>query len=297
MNRNIAAYLAAFGTVFLWGMSYIWADRLLDIGIALEFFVPVRILAAGLLLLILNLLLGYDMRIRRRDVLKFCVLAFCMPFIYFIAETYGILFTDSPTITSLVVATNPIFAVATGMLVFKEKFSRVNIAGVLVTLLGLWQVIYTRTCTGPNFVWGVLILFVAVASEVCQIAFTKALSSSYKPSVIVMYQFLLGSVFFMPLFLTKGLEGFEASVWLSLDVLMPIAALAILCSATAFTLWAFAIKKLGVARTSIFLAIVPLITAVLSSLFGGDKLCGPQWAGLATAMVGIYLTQRKPSGK
>ena len=64
------------------------------------------------------------------------------------------------------------------------------------------------------------------------------------------------------------------------------------CSATAFSLWAYAIKHLGVARSSIFLAVVPLATALLSVLFGDERLCWMQWVGLGVAMVGLLLTQK-----
>ena len=136
-----------------------------------------------------------------------------------------------------------------------------------------------------------MVLFIAVVSEVSQIAFTKSLSDSYAPSVIVMYQFLLGALFFLPLFLTKGLAEFDAPLYLSWKVVYPTLALALLCSATAFTIWAYAIKHLGVAHTSVFLAVVPLVTAVLSILFGDERLSAFQWGGLAIAMAGIYLTQ------
>ena len=291
MKQNWKAYLSALTTITLWGMSYIWADRLLDLRIPVEFFVPVRIALAGGLLFILNKTAGYDMRIRRKDWIKFLLLALCMPFIYFVAETYGLQFTDSPTITSLIIATNPLFSMVVGMLIFKEKFSGVNILGVFVTLAGLWLVTYTRTETGPLFFWGILILFVAVMSEVSQIAFTKSLSDTYKPSVIVMYQFLFGALFFLPLFLTKGIRDFDASLYLSWSVLYPTLALALLCSATAFTIWAYAIGHLGVAHVSVFLAVCPLLTAILSFLFGDERLTALQWIGMAVAMTGIFLTQ------
>ena len=291
MSKRFTAYLAAVGTVLLWGMSYIWSDRLLELGIPVEFFVPVRTLLAGLLLLCLNKAARLSLTVRRKDWFKFLLLALCMPFIYFVAETYGLKMTDSPTITSLIVATNPIFAVAAGLLIFKEKFSPLNILGVFITLAGLWIVTYTRTSTGPYFWLGVMVLFIAVVSEVSQIAFTKSLSDSYAPSVIVMYQFLLGALFFLPLFLTKGLAEFDAPLYLSWKVVYPTLALALLCSATAFTIWAYAIKHLGVAHTSVFLAVVPLVTAVLSILFGDERLSAFQWGGLAIAMAGIYLTQ------
>ena len=292
MKGKWSAYLAAVGTITLWGMSYIWSDRLLDLEIPVEFFVPVRTLLAGILLFILNKIARYDMRIRRKDWLKYLLLALCMPFIYFVAETYGLQFTDSPTITSLIIATNPLFAMMVGLLIFKEKFSPVNILGVFVTLGGLWLVTYTRTEPGPMFYWGILILFIAVMAEVSQIAFTKSLSDTYAPSVIVMYQFLFGAVFFLPLFLTKGIAQFDAALYLSWKVLYPTLSLALLCSATAFTIWAYAIKHLGVAHTSVFLAVCPLLTAILAFLFADERLTALQWGGMAIAMAGIYLTQR-----
>ena len=291
MKTKATAYLAASGTVLLWGMSYIWSDRLLDAGIPVEFFVPVRTLLAGMLLLVLNKAARLDMRMRKKDIGKFLLLALCMPLVYFICETYGLQLTQSPTITSLIIATNPLFAMGAGMLIFKEHFSRLNILGVFVTLAGLFLVTWTRTETGPWFWAGVAVLFLAVISEVSQIAFTKSLSSTYAPSVIVMYQFLLGAVLFLPLFLSKGMAHFDASLYLSWKVVYPTLALALLCSAAAFTFWAYAIARLGVAHTSVFLAVVPLVTAVLSFLFGDERLALLQWAGLAVGLVGIYLTQ------
>ena len=294
----VRAYLAAMLTVCLWAMSYIWADRLLDLNVPVEFFVPVRTLLAGGLLWLLNKVTGRSMRIQsRKDGLKFVLLALCMPFVYFVCETYGLQFTGSPTITSLVIATNPIFAMMAGLFIFKEKFGPVNIVGVFITLAGLWLVTFTRSQTGPLFWLGVGILFVAVVSEVSQIAFTKSLSDRYAPSVIVMYQFLLGAVFFAPLLLTKGIRNFDAGLYLSWEVLYPTLALALFCSATAFTSWAYAIKMLGVAKTSVFLAVVPLVTAVLSFVLGSETALPLQWAGLAVGMVGIYLTQKEPAGQ
>ena len=285
-------------TVCLWAMSYIWADRLLDLKIPVEFFVPVRTLLAGVLLWILNKATGQSMRIRsKKDWGKFILLALCMPFIYFVAETYGLQFTQSPTITSLVVATNPLFAMMAGLFIFKEKFGPLNIVGVFITLAGLWLVTYSRTQTGPLFWIGIGILFVAVISEVSQIAFTKSLSAHYAPSVIVMYQFLLGAVCFAPLFFTKGIRSFDPGLYLSWEVLYPTLSLALFCSATAFTSWAYAIKLLGVAKTSVFLAVVPLVTAVLAFLLGDEVALPLQWVGLGIGMVGIYLTQKEYKAK
>ena len=54
MKGKLTAYLAAMTTITLWGLSYIWADRLLALGIPVEYFVPARSLAAGILLFCIN---------------------------------------------------------------------------------------------------------------------------------------------------------------------------------------------------------------------------------------------------
>ena len=64
------------------------------------------------------------------------------------------------------------------MFIFKEKFGPLNIVGVFITLAGLWLVTYSRSHTGDMFWLGVGILFIAVISEVSQIAFTKSLSDT-----------------------------------------------------------------------------------------------------------------------
>lgn len=47
----------------------------------------------------------------------------------------------------------------------------------------------------------------------------------------------------------------------------------------------------GVAKSTIFLAMIPVATAVWGLLLGDEILCGWQWVGLGIACVGLVLTQ------
>lgn len=284
-------YLISFVAISLWGLSYIWSDRILSMGIPVEYFVPIRILVAGVLLLIANLCCGYSIRLHKEDALPFLLLALCEPFIYFFCETYGIQLTESPTISALVIATTPIFAAIAGILFFKERVSWLNVIGILVCLGGLLLVTHARTSTGRYFIYGILVLLIAVFAEVSHVSFTKSLSDRYAPSVIVMYQFLFGTVYFLPLFLTRGLEHFDPALYLSMDFIKPLLALAVLCSSLAFSLMATSIKHLGVAKSSIFLAMIPVATALFGFILGDERLCGLQWVGLTIACTGLILTQ------
>ena len=273
-------------------MSYIWTDKLLALGIPVFYFVFVRILIAGGVLFLLNAAYGRIKRIQRQDLKKFLLLALFEPFIYFVCETYGVELT-SPTISAMIIATIPIFSIAAGRIFFKERITGLNIAGVILSLMGIIMVIMKGSIMGKDLLWGIILLLIAVIAEVGHASITKSLSGNYSSQIIVMYQFLIGSVYLLPLFLWKGLDGFNAELYLSGDVWYPLICLAILCSSLAFSLWVSTIKNLGVAKSSIFSALIPVVTALIAWLLG-TQMTPLQWGGIVISTLGVVLSQYSP---
>jgi drug/metabolite transporter (DMT)-like permease len=251
----------------------------------------VRILLAGLILFLFNTAYARIKRIQRQDLGKFLLLAFFEPFIYFICETYGLKETGSPTISAMVIATIPIFSVGAGMMFFKEKINAINIGGIFMSLIGIVMVAMSKGDIGENFIWGIILLLIAVISEVGHASLTKSLSGTYSSQIIVMYQFLIGAVYLLPLFIWKGLKGFDAEIYFSPDVWYPLICLAVLCSSLAFSLWVSTIKNLGVAKSSIFSALIPVAAALIAWALGHEIMNSRQWLGIAISTVGVILSQ------
>jgi drug/metabolite transporter (DMT)-like permease len=272
-------------------MSYIWTDKLISLGINIYYFVFVRIFLAGIILFLFNAAYTRIKRITRKDLGKFMLLAFFEPFIYFICETLGLKLTGSPTLSAMIIATIPIFSIGAGILFFKEKISGINIVGILLSLAGIVMVAMAKGEPGEHFIWGIVLLVIAVISEVGHASITKSLSSNYQSQVIVMYQFLIGSIYLLPLFIWKGLDGFDMKLYFSADAMYPIICLAILCSSLAFSLWVSTIKTLGVAKSSIFSALIPVAAAIIAWMIGHEILNSRQWAGIAISFVGVVLSQ------
>ena len=288
---KILIYIASTFAITLWGMSYIWTDQLIALNIPIFYFVFVRILMAGVVLFLFNTAYARIKRIQRQDLPKFLLLAFFEPFIYFICETYGLKLTGSPTLSAMVIATIPIFSIGAGIIFFREKINLVNIGGILLTLVGIVMVAMAHGTLGENFIWGVVLLLLAVISEVGHASITKSLSGNYSSQIIVMYQFLIGVVYLFPLFLWKGLDGFDMEIYFDGDVWYPIICLAILCSSLAFSLWVSTIKNLGVAKSSIFSALIPVAAAIIAWILGHEMLNQRQWIGIAISTVGVVLSQ------
>ena len=289
--NKLLVYIASVFAITLWGMSYIWTDKLIARNIPIFYFVFVRIFLAGIILFLFNTAYARIKRIQRQDLGKFLLLAFFEPFIYFICETYGLKLTGSPTLSAMVVATIPIFSIGAGILFFKEKINFVNIIGILFTLVGIVMVAMAKGELGENFIWGVVLLLIAVISEVGHASITKSLAGNYSSQIIVMYQFLIGSIYLFPMFLWKGLGGFSIETHFSAEVWYPIICLSILCSSLAFSLWVSTIKNLGVAKSSIFSALIPVAAAVIAWVLGHEILNSRQWFGIAVSSFGVILSQ------
>lgn len=288
---KVLTYIASIFAITLWGMSYIWTDKLIAQNIPIFYFVFVRILLAGLILFLFNTAYGRIKRIQRQDLMKFMLLALFEPFIYFICETYGLKVTGSPTLSAMVVATIPIFSIAAGIMFFKEKINFINIIGIIFSLVGIVMVAMAKGELGEHFIWGIVLLLIAVIAEVGHASLTKSLAGNYPSQIIVMYQFLIGSIYLLPLFLWKGLDGFNKEVYLSTDVWFPLLCLAILCSSLAFSLWVSTIKNLGVAKSSIFSALIPVAAAIIAWVLGHEFLNSRQWIGIAVSTAGVILSQ------
>lgn len=288
---KLLTYIASSFAIILWGMSYIWTDKLIALNIPIFYFVFVRILLAGLILFLFNTAYARIKRIQRQDLGKFMLLAFFEPFIYFICETYGLKETGSPTISALIIATIPIFSIAAGRIFFKEKVTALNIVGVVLSLVGIVLVAMAHGELGKNFILGIMLLVIAVIAEVGHASITKSLSGNYSSQIIVMYQFLIGSIYLLPLFIWKGLDGFNMQVYFSAEVWYPLICLAVLCSSLAFSLWVSTIKNLGVAKSSIFSALIPVAAALIAWLLGHELMNTRQWIGIAISTVGVIMSQ------
>ena len=161
-QSKLLVYIASTVAITLWGMSYIWTDKIIAQDIPIFYFVFVRILLAGIILFLFNTAYGRIKRIQKQDLPKFLLLAFFEPFIYFLCETFGLKLTGSPTLSAMVIATIPIFSIGAGILFFKEKVNAVNIGGILLSLVGIVMVAMAKGEPGQHFIWGIILLLTAV---------------------------------------------------------------------------------------------------------------------------------------
>lgn len=129
MNKQRArAYLFICITVIFWGISFFWTNRLLQAHIPVFFLIFTRISLAAVILFVAGRVFGLIEKLKKKsDIFWFFGLALMEPFFYFVGESYGVKLTASPSLTSVIVSSIPIFGLIAGVTFYKEKVNALNV--------------------------------------------------------------------------------------------------------------------------------------------------------------------------
>lgn len=294
MKRDSLAgtYLFTTLAIVLWGFSFVWTNDILQRDVAPFTFLFIRLFLAGAILYAGSKLAGKLEKIERKDYIWVILMAFFEPFIYFIGETYGIKATNSAVISAVIIATIPVFTLFAERILYKVPLTAFKIFGTAITIPGIIMVIMKDgEQASAEHLYGILLLFLAVAGSIGYSSVVKKLSGRYNTITITTYQFVVGSMFFLPLFLMYGLDGLN-STFFSREVIVPLLELTVLCSCLSFACWVAAIKRLGMARTSIFSALIPAVSAVGAAMLGQETVTVMTFAGIGVVIAGVIIAQR-----
>jgi len=288
MSEKIKVYIAMLVAMLFWGFSFIWSSK------ALQFYNPsttviFRLLISSVLLIVINLFFKTLTKIQKKDIKFFIALSFFQPFLYFIGENYGLMNTSS-TITSVIVSTIPLFSPIAAYIAFREKISKMNLIGVIISIIGVFLVIIKNDLTFSASAIGLAFLALAVFSAVIYTLIISKLSSSYNVLTLLTYQNLIGIIWFIPTFFILDYNQF-IKVGFLIEPFIPIFYLAIFGSTVCYILFIYGVKKLGVTKANIWANIIPVFTAIFAYFFANEQLNIYNIIGIFIVVAGLLLAQ------
>ena len=276
-----------------WSYTFIWYKVVYDFynPITVVFF---RLIISSIFLFVLMYPLKKLQKIRKGDFKYFLLVATFNPLLYFLGESYGIKHV-STTIAAVMISTIPLFTSFTSAYFLNEKITKMNILGVIVSILGVGLVIFNKGNNIDASVFGIGMLSFAVAAAIGYTLVIKKLSSKYNSISIVTYHNFIGVFLFAPFFFIVDFPDFKQSGF-STEAWIPLLELAIFGSSFAFIFFTFSIQKIGVGKANAFTNLIPVITAiiayfVLNEIFNINKI-----TGISLVIGGLFLSQIKTSG-
>jgi drug/metabolite transporter (DMT)-like permease len=296
MNQNqLKYYTFLFFAMFLWGGSFVLTKHLLiDFNPITVIFLRC-VIASLIFACFCRIVYKNEFKIAKKDLKYFIGMAFFEPFIYFLFETYSLLYCDA-SVVAVIIATIPLFVALMAVFIFKERLSTLNFFGVILSISGIVIMLW-RSLNHVDFSYfGVLLAFGAVFSTIGYNYFLRKLIPSYNPIIIITWQNILGLIAFLPLvFIVNNSETFIAQYYAlgNLKNLSFILVLSILCSTVAFILYISSMREMGVARTNIFINLIPVMTVIIAYFVLREEITLPKVLGIIIVIVGIFLVQQK----
>ena len=292
-NNSLAkTYILTIIAIILWGFSFVWTNDILQQGVQPFTLLFTRLAIAGILLFAYTKATGKLQKVPLKDLKYMILMAFCEPFIYFIGETYGMVATGSAVMAAVIIATIPIFCMFAEKFLYKVPYTVYKILGTAITIPGILMVIMKdNESTSVDHMYGIALLFLAVAGATGYASVVKKLSGKYNSTTIATYQFIIGAALFLPFFLAFGVDGLN-SIFFSKDVILPLIYLAVLCSCLAFVCWVTSIKNLGMMKANIFSALIPAVSAVGAAMLGQETITMITGIGIAVVIGGVIIAQK-----
>lgn len=287
MGKSLV-HIAAFFSMLFWGFSYVWSKIVFEVYSPLTtiFF---RLIISFVTLFAIMAITGQMEKVKKEDWWLFLVTTIFNPFLYFLFESYGLL-TVSASISAFIIATIPVFTPFIAYWVFREKLSLINLIGLVISFLGVLMIVFNVDLSFAASPVGITLLFCGVLSAIVYTVFLKKLSMKYKPMTIIGWENLLGTIYFLPLFLY-----FDYSETIEIippkEVIISLILLGVFASSFAYSLFAYVIKHIGISKGNIYSNLIAVFAAMASYIILKEQFSAFKLSGMAVIIFGVMLSQ------
>ena len=285
--------LLLLSVVTIWGMNFSIMK------VMYRYFHPIAFNAARFLICCVAMFIamklrGESLNIDRRDLRGILWLGFLSNTLYQFFFVLGLERTRAGN-GALMMALSPVFAYLIGVLMKRERFIPGILGGVVLSLAGVATIVLFAT-GGISFgtSWrGDLMMIGAAACWGWQSAESIRFLPKYGPIRLTVSTMIAGTAIMVPLSLpwitTQDWSGIAPIAWLGLGYS------ALLSIAYCYLIWAYALSRIGVAHTSVFNNVTPIVALIGGWAVLDEQPSLVQLAGVALVLVGVFIVRsRKP---
>lgn len=289
-NKLLSVYGSIILSMLFWSLSFVWVK------IVYQVYNPIttvflRLLISTVFLLIITYFSNKLQSVDRKDRKELFALSLFQPFLYFMCESFGLKYVSS-TIGAVIISTIPLFTPIAAYFFFREKISRTNIMGLIISFLGVAIITLNKKLSLTASPLGISLLFLAVVSAVGYSTVLKRLTNKYNTLTITTHQNLIGIFLFLPFFLIFDLDHFMKSTPTN-ESITALLMLAIFASSLAFIFFTYGIKHIGITKSNTFANIIPVFTAFFAFYILNETLSTQKIIGITTVITGLFLSQSK----
>ena len=252
-----------------------------------------RFVCAAAFLLIWLLIRREDLRLGRRELLGMVaggILGYTLNHIF---ENVGLALSTASDI-SLMMGIFPVLSLIVEGLVYHRKFSRTELGGIALSVLGVVLIIGPGALLGAARTRRLVGDSLIVLSGICWAFYSllvKNLAQSSSPAKTAMFQMLFGSVVLLPL--AAAFETPPAAI--PTTAAWAVAYLVVLCSVGGYSLYNYGVAGMTSTQAVNILNLIPVFGVLTSRVLLHETILPVQVAGGAIVLAGVVVSLHAPS--
>lgn len=300
-RAHTLGHLAAFITIFIWGITFI------SIKVLLDAFSPVEVMFYRLVVALAALLIASPPSLRLSNPLAkpadwislikkdglFMAAGLTGVTLYFIFQNTALDYTQASNV-GVLISVAPLFTGLVSAAVLRtERLSANFFIGFAVAIAGILLISYNGSTALQLNPLGDLLSLLAAGVWAFYSVSVRKLSEAGVPALrLTRKAFTYGLLFLLPL-----LPLFDFRLGLArladLPVLLNFLFLGLGASALCFVTWNYAVGVLGPVRTSVYIYATPVVTIAASALWLGERITTVAAVGVALILAGLYLSETR----
>ena len=253
-------------------------------------FTTLRFVLSSMAMFLVLKVRGEALRIARQDIRAILWLGFLGNTLYQFLFVLGLARTRAGN-GALMMALSPVFAFLIGVLSKREHFSSVVLAGIVMSLVGVTAIVVfgSQTVSFADSWHGDLLMIGAAVCWGWQNAESTRLLAKYGTVRLTVATIIAGTAMMVPLSLpwvmNQQWSGIAPIAWAGFGYS------ALGSIVYGYFIWAYALRRIGVAHTSIFNNVTPIIALIAGWLLLGERPSMAQLAGVVLVLVGVFIVR------
>ncbi len=284
-KSKLIPILALLFVMVIWGLSFLSIKYSMSVVGPMTLAILRFIIASAILFTMLRIREPAT-RLLRADLPLMALSGIIGITIYFFFENNGVKLTTVAS-ASILIASIPVLTILADCIFCGSRFTITKVLGGVLSFGGVYLLVRDSgqfDFSSQNFMGNLLILGAALAWVAYSIL-TRPLHQKYSRLAITTYQTLCGTVAIIPFL------PWETNYWPLLNgvVVANILFLGVFCSALGYYIYVYAIDRLGVALSSLFINIVPVVTVLAGYLILDEKITSSQIIGGGVIIFAVLL--------
>ena len=297
-QEQILGHIAAFFTIFVWGVTFISTKVLL------VSFSPVEIMLYRLVLAVMALSVVSPPHLSwgrldpsvLREEWKPMAAGLCGVTLFFLFQNIALSYTLAANV-SVLLSVIPLFTALVSRAVLNEKLKAGFFFGFTVAMAGIILITFNGSFILKLNPLGDLLSILAALVWAFYSILIKRMSAQQDGVLAVTRKvFFYGFLFMLPVLPLFGFHlGMERLA--VLPNLLNLLFLGVGGSALCYLTWNFAVHRLGPVKTSVYLYLVPVVTIVASTLVLREHITLVAGTGMALILSGMALSEWGEAGR